>query len=85
MKRIFVSENYIVVDKDDGGASDLYSLTASFLTEHIDHFLLESDNKGGESIIIPYTESSSYFNEAGDTAFTETTLRTFFRANTQSA
>lgn len=76
MKKIYTKDNYVIVDL----AGVLIPFTEdSVYVEGIDSFLIKDDD---QDFTIGFSEIATFFNLAGDTAFSESTLRTFLRQNT---
>lgn len=78
MNRIYLSDNYIIVEED--GLIKPFSKGKSEYNEAIDHFSLRKfPNK--EIIIFKFTELANWTNENG-IAYTVDTLKAFLRQNT---
>lgn len=78
MNKIYLSENYVIVERT--GKSPMQFSTTAKYGETLDSFRIE-DLLGNE-IFIGFNSALSYFNEAGDTAYSVVTLRAFLRQNT---
>lgn len=76
MDKVYVSENYIIIEKD--GFETPFP-NSSIYCESLDSFIIDG---GDKEFTIGFSEVGDFFNEAGDTAYTEETLRSFFRLNT---
>lgn len=78
MNKIYISDNYIISEED--GLKRAFAKSHSEYDESVDEFILR---KFPDKAVleIAFIESGLWFNEAGDTAFTEATLRTFLRQN----
>lgn len=80
MNKIYVSGNYIIVE-DASGKLTSYPKSKSEYCEQVDCFVLRKyPNKA--IVEFKFAEIGTWFNEAGDTAYTEATLRTLLRENT---
>jgi len=79
MKKIYTSDNYIIVDMD--GEVSAYSKAHSEYDESVDAFIIRKfpDKKVS---IVSFSEVGSWFLEDGITPYSEATLREFFRINT---
>lgn len=78
MKKIYRSGNYVEVNYD-GTNLRLYPIGQVQLSEFGDHFLIENriENQPVDTQV-SFARIGEWFNEAGDTAYTVATLRTFF-------
>ena len=78
MKKIYLSGNYVTVIYD-GTNERLYPISQVQLSEFVDHFLIENriENQPKDTQV-SFAGVGSWFNEAGDTAYTVESLRTFF-------
>ena len=78
MKKIYLSGNYVTVIYD-GTNERLYPISQVQLSEFTDHFLIENriENQPKDTQV-SFAGVGSWFNEAGDTAYTVESLRTFF-------
>lgn len=76
MNKIYISNNYIIIERN-GNITPFSKMSIYFESE--DSFIIDG---GDKEITIGFSEVGTYFNEAEDTAYTEETLRIFFRLNT---
>lgn len=78
MKKIYLSGNYITVIYD-GVNERLYPKAKVQLSEFVDHFLIENriDNQPKDTQV-SFASIGTWFNEAGDTAYTVESLRNLF-------
>ena len=78
MKKIYLSGNYVTVIYD-GTNERLYPISQVSLAEEVDHFNIENriENQPKDTIV-SFASVGTWFNEAGDTAYTVETLRAFF-------
>lgn len=78
MKKIYLSGNYVTVIYD-GVNERLYPISQVQLSEFVDHFLIENriENQPKDTQV-SFATVGTWFNEAGDTAYTVETLRAFF-------
>ena len=82
MDKIYLKDNYIVAEV--GGETSVFSKFYASYYETSTHFFIT--NIIGQSYVrtlsIDLTDIPNFYNEAGTTAYTITTLRTFLRLNT---
>jgi len=78
MKKIYLSGNYVTVIYD-GTNERLYPISQVQLSEFTDHFLIENriENQPKDTQV-SFASVGTWFNEAGDTAYTVESLRIFF-------
>ena len=76
MKKIYLSDNYVIIDL--AGVLIPFPPQSEY-TDNLDSFYLKSNE---DEFIVGFTEVATFFNLAGDTAYTEATLRIFLRQNT---
>jgi hypothetical protein len=82
-KRIYKHGNYLI--KDDGLGQILdYDSNDSFMTERSGSFMVK-DKVNNVSFDIAYSDAGEWFLEDGLEAYTEETLRDFFRTSTGGA
>ena len=79
MKRIFVSGNYIIVDKN--GNVTPYPMNSSEYNEYSDHLTLIK-HPNINTTEFHFDSIGTWFDEAGAVAFTVNSLKTFLRENT---
>jgi len=81
MKKIFLKDNYIVIETENVLTPIQPFSQKSVFTETSNSFIIKRkgflDNFG-----IGFSEVGDYYNEAGDTAYTIETLRNFLSLNT---
>ena len=77
-KRIFIQDNYLVIDRDNGSHL-LYIEKKATLTYEGSHFQI---NGRAQYFSIPTAEASTWFAEDGTTAYSEATLLSFLTVNT---
>lgn len=78
MNVIYVDNNYLIIEFD-GGRSLQYALTdAIYHEEDGTRFVVKSS---GSTLFINFADSTDWEDD-GQVAYTTTTLRTLFRANT---
>ncbi len=80
-KRLFISGNFIEIDEDNGQDNLQYLKTSTTYRKFTDHWLLESSLKGIPDFIISFGQAVLYFDEAGTTAYDQTTLEAFLDLN----
>ena len=84
MKKLYVSGNYIIYE--DGAGSVLeYPKAFSVYTksgDNLNYSIVEQSGIGIGKLLILVSDIPNIYNEAGDTAFDETTFVNFLRANT---
>lgn len=79
MKKIYISGNYIIAEQS--GLITEYAMGKSVYTKKDGAFrILEQLDKG--ELVIAVSDAGNWYDEAGTTAFTESTLETFFRTST---
>ena len=78
MNKIFTSSNYVIVENNSNNPP--YSRGGCTYNEIDDVFTISQNFR--RTTTIPFSEVPTYFNEAGDTAYTVETLRDFLRENT---
>ncbi len=78
MKKIYKKGNYVIVD--DGTNVLLFNIYRSYFQIYPETFKLV--NQTGLSYQILISEIGTFYNEAGSTAYTETTLKQFLSENT---
>jgi surface protein len=79
MNKIYLSGNYVIVEKD--GNVYEYPRTLSVYTLEGSNYLIKERIDDGQ-LVIPIADIGTYFDEAGAVAYTEATLVTFLRENT---
>jgi hypothetical protein len=79
MLKIYLSNRYVIIDMN--GVIKPYSSKDSFFDETPTSFVIVNNNTQGR-ISIAFADAGTWFDEAGTTAYTETTLRTFLQTNT---
>ena len=80
-KKIFISGDFIEIDKDNGTTNLRFLRTSTTYRTYSDHWLLESDLRGFPDHIIGFSESTIYFDEAGAVAFSQASLQAFLDLN----
>ena len=83
-KKLYISGNYIVADKDNG--SPLLHFPQSQSAFHGDAnsynlIALASGTGGGDFLDILYTDITDWYDEAGSVAFSAATMLSFLRDN----
>jgi len=79
MKKIYISGNYIIAEQS--GLITEYAMGKSVYTKRDNTFrILEQLDKG--ELVIAVSDAGNWYDEAGTTAYTESTLETFFRTHT---
>ena len=76
-KKIFTSDIFIEIDKDNGQENLRYLKSSTTYRKFVDHWLLESSLHGVPDFIISFEQAVLYFDEAGATAYNQTTLEAF--------
>ena len=81
-KKIFISGDFIEIDKDNGTTNLRFLRTSTTYRTFSDHWVLESDLRGFPDHIIGFSESTIYFDEAGAIAFSQASLQSFLDSST---
>ena len=79
MNKIYLSGNYVIVEKD--GNVYEYPRTLSVYTIQGSNYVIKERIDDGQ-FVLPIADIGTYFDEAGAVAYTEATLVTFLRENT---
>ena len=82
MKKLYKSSNYIIADNGIGSIFEFAIGKSVYTLKDGMYSIVEQSGVGIGKIIIPIAEIGDWFNELGDTAFTEQTLVEFLRQNT---
>ena len=77
MKKIYISDNYIIFDID--GSIKPFPMRDSLYDESVDAFQVTKHNG---NIEVPYARVGSYYDSTGLIPYTTATLREFLRKNT---
>lgn len=82
-KRIFLDQNYIAVDLDNGGELKYFAQGISFVKINDTHYQLYGGefNQGDYQTFL-ISDSANWYAEDGTTAYSSTTLKTFLLSNT---
>lgn len=82
MDKIYIKDNYIVTEL--GGVTSVFGKNYTVYSENTTAFFLNSafPINNQRSVTIDFSRVTSIYNEAGTVAYTTSTLRSFFLANT---
>ena len=82
MKKLYVSENYIIYENGEGGVLE-YPKAFTVYTKNLNGYeLVEQSGIGVDRLTISVSDIPNIYDEAGTTAYTESTLVNFLRKNT---